>query len=136
MLIDRVVAEQVAERHPPATFRHAAYRELFAALLHASADEPLDLLAERVSEDAVRILLQLTEGTPLDPEASDIPWHLDCLDARQLEERIEAIREAMRHATRDEQDALMKERMELEADMRRLKPVRAARPRSGGSRGA
>lgn len=136
MLSDRVVAEQVAERHPPATFRHAAYRELFAALLHASADEPLDVLAERVSEDAVRVLLQLTEGTPLGPEASDIPWHLDRLDARQLEERIEAIREAMRHATRDEQDALMKERMELEADMRRLKPVRAARPRSGGSRGS
>lgn len=135
MLADRVVAEQVAERHPPDTFRHPVYRELFAALLNASAEEPLDQLTERLSDDAVRVLVQLTEGTPVGPEGADLPWFLDRLDARQLEARVDAIREAMPQASREEYDALMKERLELEAEMRRLKPVRAARPRSGGSRG-
>ena len=127
MLVDRGVAERVAERHPPETFRDARYRELFDVLLNAPLDDDLEQIAERVAAEALKVLRDLTDAGQYDLEAADIGLNLSKLDARVLELRVDEIREAMRTASREEQDALMRERLELEAEIRRLLPMRSPR---------
>jgi DNA primase len=129
MLVDRGVAERVAERHPPATFRDGRYRDLFEALLHAPLEDDLEQIAERLSPESLRTLRELTEAGAYDVLAADIGLNLSKLDVRLLETRVDEIREAMRSATREEQDALMRERLELEAEIRRLMPMRSPRGR-------
>lgn len=132
MLGDRGVAERVAERHPPEAFRDAAYRELFGALLSSPLDDDLERIADRLSSESLRVMRELTEGSPYDVEAADIGLSLSKLDARVLEARIDEIREAMRTATREAQDQLMTERLELEAELRRLLPIRSPRTKPRG----
>ena len=133
MLADRGIAERVAERHPPSSFRHAQYGALFAALLDAPMNEDLDQVADRLASDALIVLRELTDGAvAIHVEASDISLSLSKLDARVLEFRVDEIREAMRTATREAQDALMKERLELEAEIRRLLPIRSPRAKPKG----
>lgn len=127
MLVDRGVAERVAERHPPADFRDPRYRELFDVLLHAPLGDDLEQIAERLTPEGGRALRELTEAGGFDVVAADIGLNLSKLDVRVLEARVDEIREAMRTATREEQDALMRERLELEADIRRLLPMRTVR---------
>ena len=129
MLVDRGVAERVAERHPPAVFRDARYRELFDVILHAPLDDDLEQIAERLSPDTLRALRELTESGTYDVGAADIGLSLSKLDVRLLEARVDEIRDAMRTATREAQDALMRERLELEAEIRRLLPMRSPRGR-------
>lgn len=129
MLVDRGVAERVAERHPPTDFRDARYRELFDALLHAAVDDDLEQIAERLSPDALKALQELTNGGAFDVVAADIGLNLSKLDVRALEARVDEIRAAMRSATPEEQVALMRERLELETEMRRLMPMRTPRGR-------
>ncbi|QJR34898.1 DNA primase [Gemmatimonas groenlandica] len=133
MLADRGIAERVAERHPPSSFRHAQYGALFAALLDAPMNDDLDQIADRLAPDALAVLRELTDGAvAINVEASDIGLSLSKLDARVLEFRVDEIREAMRTATREAQDALMKERLELEAEIRRLLPIRSPRAKPKG----
>lgn len=129
MLVDRGVAERVAERHPPAVFRDARYRELFDVVLHAPLDDDLEQIAERLSPDTLKALRELTESGTYDVVAADIGLNLSKLDVRLLEARVDEIRDAMRTATREAQDALMRERLELEAEIRRLLPMRSPRGR-------
>jgi len=129
MMVDRGVAERVAERHPPASFRDGRYRELFDVLLHAPLDDDLEQIAERLAPEALRTLRELTESGAYDVVAADIGLNLSKLDVRVLETRVEEIRVAMRTATREEQDALMRERLDLEAEIRRLVPMRSPRGR-------
>lgn len=129
MMVDRGVAERVAERHPPPTFRDVRYRELFDALLHAPLEDDLEQIAERLTPNGLRALRELTEAGAYDGVAADIGLNLSKLDVRLLETRVEEIRVAMRAATREEQDALMRERLELEAEIRRLVPMRSPRGR-------
>ncbi|WP_411282541.1 DNA primase [Gemmatimonas sp.] len=133
MLADRGIAERVSERHPPSSFRHAQYGALFAALLAAPMSDDLDQIADRLAPDALTVLRELTDGAvAISVEASDIGLSLSKLDARVLEYRVDQIREAMRTATREAQDALMKERLELEAEIRRLLPIRSPRAKPKG----
>ncbi len=133
MLADRGIAERVAERHPPSSFRHAQYGALFAALLDAPMSDELDQIADRLAPDALAVLRELTDGAvAINVEASDIGLSLKKLDARVLVFRVDEIREAMRTATREAQDALMKERLELEAEIRRLLPIRSPRAKPKG----
>lgn len=133
MLADRGVAERVAERHPPSSFRHTPYAALFAALLGAATNEDLEQIAERLAPDALAVLTELTNGAvAINVEAADIGLSLSKLDARVLESRVDEIRETMQTATRDVQDALMRERLELEAEIRRLVPVRSPRAKPKG----
>jgi DNA primase len=133
MLADRGIAERVAERHPPSSFRHAQYGALFAALLEAPIADDLEQIADRLTSDALAVLQELTDGAvAISAEASDIGLSLSKLDARVLEFRVDEIREAMRTATRETQDALMKERLELEAEIRRLLPIRSPRAKPKG----
>ncbi|MFN5599986.1 DNA primase [Gemmatimonas sp.] len=127
MLVDRGVAERVAERHPPDAFRDARYRELFDVLLNAPLGDDLEQIAERLSAEAVKALRDLTDAGHYDLEAADIGLSLSKLDARVLELRVDEIRDAMRTASREAQDTLMRERLELEAEMRRLLPMRSPR---------
>jgi DNA primase len=129
MLIDRGVGERVAERHPPETFRHPGYRELFDAILHAPLDADLEQIAEGLAPEALRTLRELTEAGVYDVLAADIGLSLAKLDVRPLEARVDEIRVAMRSASREEQDTLMRERLELEAEIRRLMPMRSPRGR-------
>jgi len=133
MLADRGIAERVAERHPPRSFRDAQYGALFAALLDAPMNEDLGQVADRLAPEALAVLRELTDGAvAINVEASDIGLSLSKLDARMLEFRVDEIREAMRTATREAQDALMKERLELEAEIRRLLPIRSPRAKPKG----
>lgn len=132
MLVDRGVAERVAERHPPDAFREPRYRELFDTLLHAPLEDDLEQIAERLSSDTLNVLRELTDAGGYEAGAADIGLTLGKLDARVLETRINEILEALRTATREEQDALMRERLELEAEIRRLVPIRSPRGRSRG----
>jgi DNA primase len=133
MLADRAVAERVAERHPPASFRHANYGALFGALLEAALTDDLEQIAERLPAGALAVLQELTDGAvAITVESSDIGLSLSKLDARRLDERVDEIRSAMRTATRDEQDILMRERLELEAELRRLLPIRSPRAKPKG----
>jgi DNA primase len=128
MLIDRSLVERVAERHGPDDFRDMDYRALFAALLAVPADTALDVVAERLTGTPLRVLRELTEGIErLTPDAADITVSMARLDARRLEQRIAEIRDAMRRAPREQQDVLMRERMDLEAELRRLLPIRMPR---------
>jgi DNA primase len=128
MLIDRSLVERVAERHGPDDFRDMDYRAVFAALLAVPADTALDVVAERLTGTPLRVLRELTEGIErLTPDAADITVSLARLDARRLEQRIAEIRDAMRRAPREQQDVLMRERMDLEAELRRLLPIRMPR---------
>jgi len=133
MLADRGVAERVAERHPPSAFRHAQYGALFAALLDAPMNEDLDQIADRLAPDALAVLRELTDGSvAINVEASDIGLSLSKLDARVLEIRVDQIREALLAATGVAYDTLMKERLELEAEIRRLLPIRSPRAKPKG----
>ncbi|MCO4101639.1 DNA primase [Gemmatimonas sp.] len=132
MLVDRGIAERVAERHPPDAFREPRYRELFGTLLHAPLTDDLEQIAERLSPDTMKVLRELTDAGAYEAGAADIGLTLGKLDARQLETRVDEIRGAMRTATREEQDALMRERLELEAEIRRLVPIRSPRGRPKG----
>jgi DNA primase len=80
----------------------------------------------------MKVLRELTDAGAYEAGAADIGLTLGKLDARQLETRVDEIRGAMRTATREEQDALMRERLELEAEIRRLVPIRSPRGRPKG----
>lgn len=132
MLGERGVAERVAERHPPHAFRDVMYRELFEVLLTSPLDDDLERVAERVSPEALQVMRELTEGAPYDVEAADIGLSLTKLDARVLDSRIDEIRESMLTASREVYAELMKERLELEAELRRLLPIRSPRTKPKG----
>ncbi|MEN9818903.1 MAG: primase [Gemmatimonadota bacterium] len=130
MLHDRSVAEWVAERHPPRAFRHAGYAALFESLLAAPPDADLAQVAEQLDAGGLAALRAVSEGpVAADPAAADLALLIRRLDLRTLEARIEGIREAMRDADPAAQAVLMRERMELEADLRQLTPVRSPRRR-------
>lgn len=130
MLVDRSVAEWVAERHPPRDFRHPGYAAVYAALLAAGAEEDLAQVAERLDGEGLQALRAVTEGAvPADPAAADLPLLIRRLDVRALEARIDAIRVAMRDADAAAQAALMRERLDLEAELRQLTPMRSPRRR-------
>jgi DNA primase len=133
MLADRGIAERVAERHPPSSFRHSPYAALFAALLEAPFHDDLEQIGDRLAPDALAALRELTDGSvEISVEASDIGLSLSKLDARVLEFRIDQIREMMRTATGAAHDELMKERLELDAEIRRLLPIRSPRAKPKG----
>jgi len=134
MLLDRSVVERVAERHGPESFREPSYRVLFQVLLDASPADDLEQIAERLPPQPLQLLSDLTNEsdggtTPL----ADIALSLDRLDARRLEARVTEIHaEIGRATTREAQDALMRERMDLESELRRLLPIRSPRANPKG----
>ncbi len=133
MLADRDVVERVAERHAPSDFREPNYREIFSALLSVGHHDSLEVVAEMLGPDASRVLSELSEtGDAHPPEASDLSLSLARFAARRVEARIDEIREAMRHATPESQDVLMRERLELEVELRRLLPIRSPRGKPRG----
>jgi DNA primase len=133
MITDRGFVERVAERHAPSDFRDPNYREIFAALLSAGHDDALDSIEGALSSSAMEVLRELTEHTDtLAPEQVDVTLSLARLDARRLEARIDEIRTLMREATPEAQDTLMRERMELEVEVRRLLPIRSPRAKPKG----
>ncbi|MBL0939802.1 MAG: DNA primase [Gemmatimonadaceae bacterium] len=130
MLADRGMAERVAERHPPDSFRDARYRVIYDVLLHAPLDEPLDRIAEQLGADVLRAMRDLIEGAPFDAEAADIGLSLSKLDVRALETRKDEVLDAMRRTDdRETLDRLMRERLELETEIRRILPMRSLRSR-------
>jgi DNA primase len=133
MLVDRDLVERIAERHGPQDFRDANYGAIFSALLSAGHADSLDVIAESLSAEAFQVLRELTEsGEAHPPEAADVSLSLARFDARPVEARIDEIRASMRQATPEMQDALMRERMELEVELRRLLPIRSPRGKRKG----
>lgn len=133
MLVDRDLVERIAERHAPSDFRDLRYRAIFSALLSAGHADALDTVAETLPPDALAVLAELTEaGEPHVPESTDISLSLARFAARRLEARIDEIRDELRRVTPAEQDALMRERLELEVELRRLLPIRSPRANPKG----
>jgi DNA primase len=133
MLLDRDLVERIAERHGPQDFRDANYGAIFSALLSAGHADPLDVIAETLPTDAFHVLRELTEsGEAHPPEAADVSLSLARFDARPVEARIDEIRATMRQASPEMQDALMRERLELEVELRRLLPIRSPRGKGRG----
>ncbi|MCC6241199.1 MAG: DNA primase [Gemmatimonadaceae bacterium] len=128
MLVDRDLVERIAERHAATDFRDGYFGEIFSALLSAGHADPIDEVALTLSPDAFRVLQELLEsGDAHPPEAADLSLTLARFSARRIEARIDELREAMRRVAPDQQDALMRERMELEVELRRLLPMRSPR---------
>ena len=134
MLRERALAERVAERHGPVDFREPTYRELFQALLDANHDDDLEQIAERLAPQALRTLRELTESAESnDGMQADVGLSLDRLDARRIESRIDEIRaEIGRATTREAMDMLLRERLDLETELRRLLPIRSPRAKPKG----
>ena len=128
MLIDRALVERVAERHGPEDFRDASYRSLFEALLKADPDDDLEKIASQLPAHGVDRLREVIDGIEsTDPASADISISLARMDVRQIEIRMDSIREQMRNEGAAEQDALMRLWMELESERRRLVPIRSPR---------
>jgi len=133
MLTDRGLAERVAERHAPVDFREPSYRALFQALLDADLDDDLEQIAGRLDALALRTLRELTERESADALQTDIRLSLERLDARRLETRIDEILvEIVRTDSREAKDQLMRERLDLETELRRLLPIRSPRAKPKG----
>ncbi len=134
MLLDRGLAERVAERHGPGDFRELSYRAIFQVLLDADLDDDLEQIAEQLDPVALRTMRELTESANgSEAMQADIGLSLDRLDARRLETRVDEIRaEIARAETREEKDALMRERLDLESELRRLLPMRSPRAKPKG----
>lgn len=134
MLGDRGLAERVAERHGPVDFREPTYREVFQALLDAPHDDDLEQIAERLAPQALRTLRELTESAEAnDGMQADIGLSLDRLDARRIESRIDEIRAEIGKATTGEaMNVLLRERLDLETELRRLLPIRSPRAKPKG----
>lgn len=133
MLIERHLAEQIAERHGPDDFRDPEYRALFAALLACAPDDDLEQVAERLDPDALARLRELSNGLDsADPAAADVSISLARLDARPVEARRDEILVALRSANPEEYDTLMRERLDLEKELRRLLPIRSPQRKPKG----
>jgi len=134
MLSDRGLAERIAERHGPADFREPTYREVFQAFLDADHRDDLEQIAERLAPQALRTLRELTESAVSnDGMQADIGLSLDRLDARRIESRIDEIRAAIGKATTGEaMNVLLRERLDLETELRRLLPIRSPRAKPKG----
>ena len=64
---------------------------------------------------------------------ADIGLSLDRLDARRIETRIDEIRAELGKATsREAMDLLLRERLDLETELRRLLPIRSPRAKPKG----
>lgn len=128
MLIDRSLAERIAERHGPASFRDADYRALFDALLKAAPDDDLASIAERLAPGPLDRLRDLTNGLDTTNLAAlDVSMSLAKMDARPLEARLDQLHDEMRNGTADAQNALMRELVDLQTELRRLVPMRSPR---------
>ena len=128
MLGSRDLVERIAERHSVEDFRDGNYGAIFAALLAAGHADGLDAVASSLDPDALRVLRDLTDSSDAHPpQASDPSLSLARFAARPIEARIEEIRQAMAMVSPDAQDALMRELMELDKELRRLLPIRSPR---------
>jgi len=131
MLIDRGLVERVAERHAPADFRDDSYRAIFQVMLDADHDDDLEQIAERLDPAPLRTLRVLTElADGSESLQTDVALSLDRLDARRLEARVDEILNRLRVSqSSEESDRLMRERLDLEVELRRLSPIRSPRPK-------
>ncbi len=128
MLFDRGVAERVAERHPPDSFRDSRYRELFDALLVAPLDNDLEQIAEGLSGGAISALRELTETEPIESSAADLDLNLRKLAVRSIDERLEQVMHEMTNTdSRDAKDQLLREKLELTRERNAILPVRSPR---------
>lgn len=128
MLWDRGVAERVAERHPPDSFRDARYRELFETLLNAPLDDDLEQIAERLSPAALPLLRELTETEPVEASSADLDLNLRKLAVRSIDERLEQVMRDMALADSGEvKDQLLREKLELTRERNAILPVRSPR---------
>jgi DNA primase len=134
LLDNRALVERVAERYAVDEFRDPRYRGIFAALLASAQDDDLEVIAARVPDVSLAAYRELVNGADADfALGADVELSLAKFEARRIESHILAIRMAMENATREEQDALMRERLELEKGLRQLVPVRSTRSRVRGS---
>lgn len=128
MLWDRSVAERVAERHAPDSFRDGRYRELFDTLLNAPLTDDLEQIAEQLSPPALTALRELTESEPLESSSADLDLNLRKLAVRSIDERLEQVmREMALTESREEKDQLLREKLELTRERNAILPVRSPR---------
>ena len=114
--------EMVAEKLGTNGFRVPAYRRIFATLLAAEEDAPVDAIAAALSpEDVVTMQQQLlVEPEAVGDAASVVVHSINKLRAFEIEEELAALEEQRRAATGDAQDTLLRRIQQLGAEMREL----------------
>jgi len=124
--------EAVAERIGQESFRDDRLAEIFTRLVD-EPEEPMDVLAERVSDDASSVIAELaaSEGG-LDQPARLIQDCLALLRQRELGEEIDQIDRELPLADDAEKDRLVRRKQQLTSEInalggRRWKPFRQAR---------
>jgi DNA primase len=115
MLHVRPQADVVLERYGPEDFRHPAFRAIFDALRRLGPEAPVDALAEQMDEGATAVMQALLAeaGAVGDPDRVREQSFAQ-LEIRALVERNEAIDARLGAASDAEQDALMREKIEIQ----------------------
>ncbi|NUO64563.1 MAG: DNA primase [Gemmatimonadaceae bacterium] len=114
--------EVVAEKLGTDGFRVPAYRRIFATLLEAGEDAPLDAIAGKLAPEDVATMQEqlLVEPEAVGDAASVIVHSINKLRAFEIEEELAALEERRRAASGEAQDALQRRIQQLGAEMREL----------------
>lgn len=117
MLQQRSRVESIAERIGPDSFRHPAYKAIFAALLDAGETVSLDALSGLLDaeslEHAEELLGEGEKGLDVQKAIDD---SIDKIHMRGMEERAAAIDRLLPLANEEERTALIEEKKRLVSD--------------------
>lgn len=107
----------------PDVFRDERLREIFTTLLDLGAEAPVEELAEAISDDAVQLMQELLEErdavlSPAVNPAKTVRGAIARLRERDLDDRLDRLKEAVDVAPPEEQEALRVEIMRLSAERR------------------
>jgi hypothetical protein len=119
---DRSQLDLVAEKVGEDGFRVAAYRRIFAALLAAGEDAPVDTVAAALAAEDVSTMQEqlLVEPEAVGDAPSVVVHSINKLRAFEIEEELAALEEQRRGAAGEAQDSLLRRIQQLGAEMREL----------------
>jgi DNA primase len=128
MLGDRSLVERFAERYSADELRNDHYRGIFSALMQGHPDDDYEVIAERVPDHALATYRELINGADANlAEGLDVELCFARFEARAIQDRIAEIRMEIGSGTAEMKNALLRERLALETELRRLIPVRSVR---------
>ena len=127
LLVDRGLAEAVAESHGPESFRHPDLRAIFSALLDPDTGEGIEGLAEVLEEDLVPVAEELYAAAMTALASAEFDRRrtfdgaISRLRLREVRRQIRNARDTMTLATPEEQDRLFREMQDLKREEQELR---------------
>ena len=119
MLQQRSRVESIAERIGPDSFRHPAYKAIFAALLDAGETVPLAEIGNSLDPDALDEAEELlAEGEDFKDAQKTIDDSITKIHVREMEDRLSEIERLLPLANEGEKDVLGEEKQKLVAQIR------------------